>query len=60
MRADIIVVLPPRLEDLPRLCKIAEPVFIQALITDFIVEAFGVAVLLRLAQCDVVPVDALL
>lgn len=53
----MIVILPPLFNEGSRLRKIPEPVLIQTFITDFIVQAFGVAVLLRLAGLDIMPVD---
>lgn len=60
MRADLVAILSPILDDLPCLRNAAEPVFVQTFVADFVVEAFGVAVLLRLAGLDVVPVDVIL
>lgn len=52
----MIVILPPFLNEDSRLRKIAEPVFVQTFIADFIVQALSVAVLLRLAGLDIMPV----
>jgi ABC-type nitrate/sulfonate/bicarbonate transport system substrate-binding protein len=45
----MIVVLSPVFNECPRLCKISEPVLVQAFIADFIVQTFGKAILLWLA-----------
>lgn len=46
---------PPSLDDLPRFCEVTEGVFVEALVAQPSVEAFGECVLHWLAGRDVVP-----
>ena len=58
MRPDRVVVLPPRLDEAPRLVKGSKPMFVQAFIAQSTVEALDVGVLHRLARLDEVQLDA--
>ena len=58
VRADVVVIVPPCRNDLPSVSEALKHVFVQALIADASVQAFGVAVLSGLARRDVMPFDA--
>jgi len=58
VRAHVVVVDPPALDDDADLGQGAEDRLVQALVAELAVEAFDEAVLLRLARRDVAPVDA--
>ncbi len=55
-----VVVDPPVLNDLLRLCEAGEPMPAQALLTEASVEAFHVCVLRRLARVDEVELHAVI
>ena len=57
MWADVIVILPPCLDEMTGMGERQEPVLVEAFIAELAVEAFGVAVLCWLARSDVVPFD---
>ena len=58
MRPHGIIIPPPCFEDAACFVKRAEPVLVQAFVAQFAVQALGEAILLRLARCDVMPIDA--
>src|SRR5206468_7531651 len=59
MRTALVVVLAPRLDRLARFGQTAEPVFIEALVTQTPIEALHVSVLHRSSGLDIVPPDSL-
>ena len=58
MRTEPVVVVPPRLDDFPRLRQGGEHVLVEALVAQPAVEALDERVLHRLARLDVMPADA--
>ena len=54
MRPVVVVVLPPSFDDDTRFDPVPEPLHAQTLVAELAVEAFGGAVLPRLARLDVV------
>ena len=59
MRPDVIVVLPPLIDDGFRFDAITKPLHRQALVAEFAVEAFRRPVLPRLARIDQRDVEIL-
>ena len=57
VRPDVVIVVPPRGDDLARFPEIHEDVLLKALIAKFAVETFDESILYRLAGLDVVPGD---
>jgi len=55
VRADIVIVLPPFLDDVPSVSEASEDLLVQAFVTYFSVHTFRVAVFGRLARCNVMP-----
>ena len=60
MRPRRVVVGDPGSNDLPGLVEIEEQALVEQLVAHAAVEGFDVAVLHRLARCDVVPFDPML
>jgi hypothetical protein len=59
VRTELVVILPPRFDQLPGFGEPEEKMFIKALVAKFAVEALDESVLHRLAGLDVVPGDPL-
>ena len=60
MPPDVVIVVAPGGELSPGISQAVEDLFVQAFIAQAAVEAFDVALLLRLARVDVLPFDAVL
>src|SRR3990167_3835374 len=57
VRSDRVVVLPPGLNEAPRLFEGGEPMLVQTLVPKPTIEALDIAVLGRLARVDEVRLD---
>lgn len=58
VRTHGVIVGPPCLDDPSRRSQRGEQVLVQALVAQATIERFHEAVLLRLARCNVMPLDA--
>lgn len=52
VRPELVVIVPEDFDQFPGVVKVEEPVFVEAFVTEFAVEAFDVAVLRRFAWRD--------
>src|SRR5579863_632263 len=58
MWPEVVIVVPPRFDDLTRFSQAREHVLVEAFVAQLAVEAFDECVLDRLARLNVVPPDA--